>query len=31
MNVVLNNERLLIPDLVVLTEPGVDAVYYKGE
>lgn len=30
VNVVLNNERLLIPDLVVVTEPGVDAVYYKG-
>lgn len=30
VNVVLNNERLLIPDLVVLNAPGVDAVYYKG-
>lgn len=30
VNVVLNDERLLIPDLVVLNAPGVDAVYYKA-
>ncbi|HEY3610802.1 MAG TPA: Uma2 family endonuclease [Pseudonocardiaceae bacterium] len=30
VNVVLNSMRLLIPDLVVVTEPGVDTVYYKG-
>jgi len=31
VNVVLNNRaRLLIPDLAVVTEPGIDTVYYKG-
>jgi Uma2 family endonuclease len=30
VNIVLNNERLLIPDLAILTEPGVDAVCYKS-
>jgi Uma2 family endonuclease len=30
VNVVLNGERLLIPDLVVVTEPDVDVLYYKG-
>lgn len=30
MNVVLSKERLLIPDLVVVNEPGADLVYYDG-
>jgi Uma2 family endonuclease len=30
VNVVFNNERLFIPDLVVLNRPGLDLVYYKG-
>jgi len=30
VNVVLNEERLLIPDLSIVNEPGVDTVYYKG-
>jgi Uma2 family endonuclease len=30
VNVVLNSVRLLIPDLVVVTEPDADTVYYKG-
>lgn len=30
INVVLNRRRLLIPDLVVTTVPGLDAVYCEG-
>jgi Uma2 family endonuclease len=30
VNVVLNNERLPIPDLAILTEPGVDAGCYQS-
>ncbi|HYS34803.1 MAG TPA: Uma2 family endonuclease, partial [Pseudonocardiaceae bacterium] len=30
INVVLNRQRLLIPDLVVTTVPGLDAVYCEG-
>ncbi|WP_231950869.1 Uma2 family endonuclease [Allokutzneria albata] len=30
VNVVLNGERLLIPDLVVTTNPGADAVYFDA-
>jgi Uma2 family endonuclease len=31
VNVVLNGRRLLIPDLAVVTDPGADTVYYKGD
>jgi Uma2 family endonuclease len=31
VNVVLNGARLLIPDLAVVTEPGADTAYYKGD
>jgi Uma2 family endonuclease len=31
VNVVLGGARLLIPDLAVVTNPGVDTVYYKGD
>ena len=31
VNVVLGGARLLIPDLAVVTEPGADTVYYKGD
>lgn len=31
VNVVLSGARLLIPDLAVVTEPGADTVYYKGD
>lgn len=31
VNVVLSGARLLIPDLTVVTEPGADTVYYKGD
>jgi len=30
INVVLNKQRLVIPDLVVTTVPGLDAVYCEG-
>jgi hypothetical protein len=31
VNVVLGGARLLIPDLAVITDPGADTVYYKGD
>jgi Uma2 family endonuclease len=31
INVVLNGERLLIPDLAVITTPGVEAVYSRAD
>ncbi|MGO1049732.1 Uma2 family endonuclease [Crossiella sp. CA198] len=31
VNVVLNGERMLIPDLAVTTNPGADEVYYQGD
>lgn len=31
VNVVLSGSRLLIPDLTIVTDPGADTVYYKGD
>lgn len=31
VNVILSGKRLLIPDLAVITEPGVDTVCYQGD
>ncbi|HEX4704513.1 MAG TPA: hypothetical protein VH352_20465 [Pseudonocardiaceae bacterium] len=30
MNVLLSRRRLVIPDLVVTTVPGIDALYCEG-
>jgi Uma2 family endonuclease len=31
VNVLLNGQCMLIPDLAVVTDPGVDTVAYKGD